>query len=472
MGKLLLLAASLPLTFCALSSVRPNNNETAGARAAGVVIAKAPARVAPPRSTTSRSATTPRRLAKYEPVRGAYLGAALSFDGVASARSRSEHMAAAMRGWERQAGRKHAIYVQFLPFPHSDGRFPGWTSDPQGWPTSSDFATATAAAGATPMITLEPLKPHDFARAWRPGSAAYQATQRYATAAGKWGKPLFIRFAHEMNGSWYPWAEWIDKNRNLKRDPDEETGFTAADYRKAYRNVALMFRRHAPNVALIWCPNSGLLGGGRRDVFRPWYPGDDVVDWVGLDVYERGWSMPGAGSKLWGGQFAQNLTHDMADDASTQVNDSVNFYRTFAQGKKKPMMICETGATLSFRTDLNLQERSILNNKWKTGYWNSSEYGWMQGVYGTTHYKDQTLLHPIDKSFPLIKGIVWFQIAKNEDVVAQASDGKLIWFENAYTDYRIGGGAEKNAPGSYNSSELALYRRLTGNPYFLTTVRR
>jgi hypothetical protein len=193
---------------------------------------------------------------------------------------------------------------------------------------------------------------------------------------------------------------------------------------------------------------------------------------VGLDIYERGWSMPGAGAHLWGGQFARNLTHDMADDSSTQANESVNFYRTFAQAKKKPMMIGETGATLSFRTDLGAEERAALNNKWKTGYWNSSEYGWMQGVYGTTQYKDQTLLHPLDTSFPLIKAIVWFQIAKHEDIVAQAPDGKLIWFENAYTDYRIGGGAEKNAPSSYNSSELALYRRLTGNPYFLPTVRR
>lgn len=62
-----------------------------------------------------------------------------------------------------------------------------------------------------------------------------------------------------------------------------------------------MFRQYAPNAALIWCPNSGLLGGERREVFTPWYPGDDVVDWVGMDTYERGFTMPMPGAHLWGG---------------------------------------------------------------------------------------------------------------------------------------------------------------------------
>ncbi|MDH7896471.1 hypothetical protein NBU61_28315, partial [Escherichia coli] len=153
----------------------------------------------------------------------------------------------------------------------------------------------------------------------------------------------------------------------------------SALYRQSYRNVAQMFRRYAPNVALVWCPNSGLLGGPRGDVFTPWYPGDDVVDWVGLDTYERGWTMPMPGAKLWGGQFAHTLTHDDADNSTTPQNESVNFYNTFAVKKRKPLMICETAATLSFRDDLPDDQRAAISTDWKSGYWNPSEYGWMQG---------------------------------------------------------------------------------------------
>jgi hypothetical protein len=322
------------------------------------------------------------------------------------------------------------------------------------------------------MITLEPQRPHDFALDWQPGSVAYEATRRYATAVGKWKKPLFIRFAHEMNGSWYPWGEWIDRNRNQQRDPGEDTGFTATLYRTAYRNVALMFRRYAPNVALVWCPNSGLLGGPRRDAFSPWYPGDDVVDWVGLDVYERGWNMPGPGARPWGGQFAYNITHDAADDPDTVVDESVNFYRTYAEGKKKPMMIGETGATLSYRSDLPEAARAVLNNDWKTGYFNANEYGWMQAVYGTTAFKAQPLLSPLDTTFPQIKAIVWFQIAKTEDIPVRGPDGNVRWFDSGYADYRIGGGVEKGGATPFANAELSLYRQLVSDPYFLSSLSR
>jgi hypothetical protein len=413
--------------------------------------------------------------AKYEPARGVYLGAALDFSDLSGTGSRLGQMADRMGAWEAKSWRENAIYVGFNPFPHEDGSFPSWKSDPQGWASISDFCNAAAALDAAPLLTLEPQKPRMFVDSWQPGSTAYQATLDLATKIGKWGKPTFMRFGHEMNGSWYPWAEWNDKNRNQRRDPGEDTGFYAADYCRAYRNVASLFRKYAPNVALVWCPNSGLLGGLRRDVFTPWYPGDDVVDWVGLDVYERGWTMPMPGAHLWGGQFAYNLTRDMADDASTpDKNESVNFYETFAAKKNKPLMLCETGATLSFRTDLSDSDRELMNHEWKAGHWNGSEYGWLQAVYGTSGFKEYKLLQPIDRAFPKLKAIAWFQIGKREYIPVQKTQNgetKMIWFDNAWADYRIGGGAlEKETTSAFTGDELNLFRDLTNTPYFLSKI--
>lgn len=444
-------------------------------------------RVTRPVATPNRPVSTPAAKpapkpapggAKYEPARGAYLGAALDFSDLTTPGSRLGAMADRMGEWEGKSWRENAIYVSFNPFPHDDGSFPSWDRDPKGWATIADFCNASAALDAAPLLTLEPQVPRVFVDDWNPGSSPYQATLELATQLGKWGKPAFMRFGHEMNGSWYPWAEWADKNRNMRRDPGEETGFFAADYRQAYRNVAGLFRKHAPNVALVWCPNSGLLGGVRRDVFTPWYPGDDVVDWVGLDVYERGWTMPMPGAHLWGGQFAYNLTRDMADDPSTpDKNESVNFYETFAVKKNKPLMLCETGATLSFRSDLGDVEREVLNHGWKAGRWNDAEYGWMQGVYGTSAFKDHKLLQPIDRAFPKLKAVVWFQIGKREYIPVEnrKTDGtiEMVWFDNAWADYRIGGAArEDQGISDFTEAELDMFRKLTNTPYFLSKIAR
>ncbi|MBW3635327.1 MAG: hypothetical protein KY445_02530 [Armatimonadetes bacterium] len=404
----------------------------------------------------------------YEPARGAYLGAALDTTQIVGG-DRMKQLTAQMSDFDKSTGRSHALYMHFLHFPNPQGEFGTWNTDANGWIPASQFAQATDNVGATPILTLEPFQPATFLD-WKPGSKAFEATKSFAQSAGRWGKPVFIRFAHEMNGSWYPWAEWTDTNQNMKRDPGEDTGFTAAHYRQAYRNMASMFRRYAPNAALIWCPNSGLLGGEKRDVFRPFYPGDDVVDWVGIDIYERGWTLPMPGARLWGGQFAHNLTHDMTDDPNTPQNESVNFYLLYGQWKKKPIMICETAATLSFRTDLTVAQRAQMTRDWKIGQWNDSEYGWLQSVYGTSGHKTQKFVEPIDKQFPQVKAIVWFQIAKREYIPAQSPTGQVAWFKNEWADYRIGGGVEEGKPALFARQEIDLYRALIRSPYYLSRV--
>ena len=181
--------------------------------------------------------------------------------------------------------------------------------------------------------------------------------------------------------------------------------------------------------------------------------------------------MPGA--HLWGGQFGHNITSDMNDDPQTPKDESINFYQTFAADKRKPMMICETSATLSYRSDLNALQRGLINNEWKSGYWNDAEYGWMQGVYGTRAYAARSgrkLLKPLDRDFPNIKALVWFQLSKAEWIPVEKSEGDkkvIVWFDNAYTDYRIGGGIAPDGDQLFGPQEVDLYRQLVDTPYFL-----
>lgn len=95
----------------------------------------------------------------------------------------------------------------------------------------------------------------------------YLRTQ--ADAVASYGKPVFLRLDWEMNGSWYP--EWGSLT------------VSSATYVEAWKHIWTLFQQAgATNAAFVWCPNVGDMGGRS---WTEWYPGDDYVDWVGLDVY-------------------------------------------------------------------------------------------------------------------------------------------------------------------------------------------
>jgi hypothetical protein len=86
--------------------------------------------------------------------------------------------------------------------------------------------------------------------------------RRFARDAAESGGPVFLRFASEMNG---PWTRY-------NGDP--------VKYRAKFRMVSSVMREEASNVAMVWTPYCA--------PYRPipdYYPGDDAVDWVGINVY-------------------------------------------------------------------------------------------------------------------------------------------------------------------------------------------
>ena len=131
-------------------------------------------------------------------------------------------------------------------------------------------------SGRLPLVTLEP---------WAPGAGATQpAWSCSQVAAGsadailtswrdgltQFDRPVVIRFAHEMNGNWYPWCVGVNKNR-------------AKDYQNAFRRAASFLR--LPNVSLMWAPNCVDVPNGNR--LEDTFPGTDVVQLVGLSGYGR-----------------------------------------------------------------------------------------------------------------------------------------------------------------------------------------
>jgi hypothetical protein len=94
--------------------------------------------------------------------------------------------------------------------------------------------------------------------------SAYQLVAQYLEQAGF--ANVIVRLGWEYDGDWMPWS--ANGNEALWAD--------------AYRHVADVFRSVIPTVAFDWSGDPTLFQG---EVSA--YPGDDYVDIVGLDLYDK-----------------------------------------------------------------------------------------------------------------------------------------------------------------------------------------
>ena len=195
------------------------------------------------------------------------------------------------------AGRSPAIVMWFQSF-----------DEPLYW---EDQMSAVESRGAVPMITWEPTHGGVGIPLRSIASGSYDSyLKEAASAAAVWGKPMFIRFAHEMNLSVNPWGPGVDGN-------------TPPDYIAAWRHVVTLFRdAGALNVSWVWSPNVNCGGDCPFDAF---YPGDPWVDWVALDGYNYG------------------AVHDVPWMSMAQVFGSS--YDDLTVLTSKPVMIAETAST-------------------------------------------------------------------------------------------------------------------------------
>lgn len=141
----------------------------------------------------------------------------------------------------------------------------------------------------------------------------------------EWGRTIsrvngtvLVRILHEFNGDWYPWS--IANN-----DHDPEL------YIKAYRRIVNKFRSGGNgNMRFVWCPNSVSTPQEPWNYFMKAYPGDEYVDFIGLDIFN------GAGQK--GIPQWRSFRHE-AYDAYFLITE--NF-------PHKKLLICETATRERF----------------------------------------------------------------------------------------------------------------------------
>ncbi len=88
---------------------------------------------------------------------------------------------------------------------------------------------------------------------------------------------MLLRYGHEMNGDWYPWADRVNGN-------------SRGDYVRAWRHVhGVLTAAGATNVTWVWSPN---VPDPSSQPLVEAYPGERYVDAVALDGYNWGTTQP------------------------------------------------------------------------------------------------------------------------------------------------------------------------------------
>ncbi len=238
--------------------------------------------------------------------------------------------------FEQLTGKKHSSYMRYLGY---------------GEPFPTDWVAKVHNHGALPHIAWEPNNGLDEVQ-----DDAY--LHGWAQAAAEAKKPILLRFASEMNGTWMPYSG----------SPNE--------YIRKWRLVYRVIKAQAPNVIMVWCP----FATPRRTI-PLYYPGDEYVDWVGVNIY----------AVLYhDGDINQPSQRDPVDDLR---------YIYDLYGNRKPIAICEYGVTHYCRAT----------------YQFSSDFA---------AAKIKQMYQAIRQQFPHVVFINWFS-------VDAASDGL------AYNDYAV-----------------------------------
>jgi beta-mannanase len=169
--------------------------------------------------------------------------------------------------WTSLVGRR-ALYVMW---------FTDWSSKFQGYAVANAYSR-----NATPVITWE-MKNRQAAIPYADVLAgkwnAY--IDGWAAAAKADGRPLFLRFGHEMNGNWYGWS-------GAKNGASAEA---ATRFIATWRYVHGRFAAAGvTNVTWVWCPNHESVPAATWNTPESYYPGDAYVDWTCADGYNWGTS--------------------------------------------------------------------------------------------------------------------------------------------------------------------------------------
>jgi hypothetical protein len=253
-------------------------------------------------------------------------------------------------------------------------------------PFPEDTVALVHRRGSLPHLTWElywPSRDANNAREVAPDQTGlddvlrgrYDATiDEFATAGSRAQGPVFIRFLHEFNGNWYVWSG--NKNGRERGGP--------AKVRAVWRYVVERCRsRGATNFVWVWCPHGPSVDVSTEpwNALREYWPGEDTVDWFGIDAYNWYPRDP------WGGARPYRDPSDYLDPAYTECLSLARL----------PVMIGETACP-------------------EFDYQAMNKARWIESLFREVGRR------------PMIRMVVWFHIRKELDWRVDSSAASLAAF--------------------------------------------
>lgn len=170
----------------------------------------------------------------------------------------------------------------------------------------------------------------------------YGKVEKVLDRLNSYGKPMFVRFANEMNCS------------ELGNDPEL--------YVSVFRNVAELIHKY-DNLAVVWSPND--IGALDRP-FEYFYPGDEYVDWIGVSCYMKKYFNNNPDTSY------KDSVYFMTGDFGWATNKIKPIIEFMKKNKiNKPLMLSECGVA----TSNTFGDTAISNEEWNAPrmrnlYWN------------------------------------------------------------------------------------------------------
>jgi glycosyl hydrolase family 26 len=227
--------------------------------------------------------------------------------GVAPGAHTESRGASALATFEHKTGRHQAIYHAYHGGIH------------QLFPTPQEIAIAHQ-KGSPRILFLN----------WKPEAASWAAIAR----GDKRTDAFLDRLAVHIHRT-FPDKFFFAVHHEGENDVREKagSGYTAKDYAAMFRHVVKRLRAHGVHNMVTVLVHMAYVPHATQSWFDQMYPGDDVVDWIGLDVYA--YSDPGYGH----GDFAEVLNRKLGGKRSWP-----GFYNwAIRKHPHKPLMIAEWG---------------------------------------------------------------------------------------------------------------------------------
>lgn len=273
-----------------------------------------------------------------------------------------------------------------------------WFSD-WSYGFESDMARNFHNQGVIPDLSWEPIN--------GPGGFSYNNVlagqydnylNNYATSVRNLGFPVRITLAPEMNGDWEQY--YIDANGN-----------TAENFKSFWRYTVDKFRAQGVNnVSWIWSPNVHF--SGEPYSYANFYPGDNYVDYVGLQGYN------------WGTTQDWSAWQSFSDIFRASYNDIIRV-------SNRDVIITEFAST---------------------------EQGGDKAQWILDMFRDAR------NNFSRLKGVTWFNEDKETDWRIESSSTSLAAFkQGVHADYTpVGNSGSQNQ--SQNNTQSVLPKKSQNTP--------